>query len=119
VKERSRPVQNLPALARKQLPCCLRQGLAIAMVFVLSIASSAPSLLAAPAPAKARPNPPRICELGTRDYIGIPCRVYRAPVAVAVPFRLCSYSGAVSGLCPTACAIVTLPFGSFPSYSML
>jgi len=60
VKERSRPAQNLPALARKQLPCCLRQGLAIAMVFVLSFAPVAPNLLAAPTPAKARPNSPGI-----------------------------------------------------------
>src|ERR1700740_2807339 len=29
--------------------------------------------------------------------------------------RLCSYSAAVNGLCPTACAIVMFPFGSFPS----
>ena len=98
MRERTRPAQNLPVPARKQLPYCLRQGSAIAMVFVLSFALVVPSLLAAPALAKARPNPPRICELGSRDYIGIPCRAYRAPAVVAVPFRLCSYSGAVSGL---------------------
>jgi hypothetical protein len=56
---------------------------------------------------------------GMRDYIAIPRRAYRAPGAAAISLRLCSNSAAVSGLCPTACAILTLPFGSFPSYSML
>jgi hypothetical protein len=56
VKERSRPAQNLQVPARKQLPCCLRQWLVIATVFVLSFGPAAPSLLAAPAPAKAGPK---------------------------------------------------------------